>query len=82
MNQPWECPRCHTINAPWLPYCNCKLDTAGSSTSAGTLVMDKFTAGMSIGNDGNLKPGLSDFCPVCGQFHGTFNGWPIHCGTL
>jgi len=22
-NQPWECTRCHKINAPWLPHCYC-----------------------------------------------------------
>lgn len=22
-NQPWECTRCHKINAPWLPSCFC-----------------------------------------------------------
>lgn len=21
--QGWECPRCHKINAPWVPQCNC-----------------------------------------------------------
>ena len=20
----WECPRCHRINAPWMPYCDCE----------------------------------------------------------
>lgn len=20
----WECPRCKQINAPWVPYCDCK----------------------------------------------------------
>lgn len=24
MNSPWECPRCKRINAPYLPYCECK----------------------------------------------------------
>lgn len=24
MNNPWECPRCHRINAPWMPCCSCK----------------------------------------------------------
>lgn len=23
-NQPWECPRCNTIYAPWMPSCTCK----------------------------------------------------------
>ncbi len=22
--QPWECPRCHAINAGWVPRCECK----------------------------------------------------------
>jgi hypothetical protein len=24
--RPWECPRCHQINAWWVPRCNCKPD--------------------------------------------------------
>jgi len=24
MTQPWECPRCHTINAPFNPVCFCR----------------------------------------------------------
>lgn len=27
MSSPWECPRCHTINAPWIPSCSCKPPT-------------------------------------------------------
>lgn len=23
MNQPWECPRCNRINAPWMSFCLC-----------------------------------------------------------
>jgi len=23
---PWECPRCHRINAGWVAYCDCKID--------------------------------------------------------
>lgn len=23
-HEPWECPRCKTINAPWLSQCTCK----------------------------------------------------------
>ena len=22
--KPWECPRCHKINAPWVEYCDCE----------------------------------------------------------
>ncbi len=25
---PWECPRCHTINAGWVAQCTCKPTTA------------------------------------------------------
>lgn len=25
-NQPWECPRCGRINAPFTPSCFCKKD--------------------------------------------------------
>ncbi len=38
MNQPWECTRCHKINAPWLPFSDCKLETGGGSVS---LVMNE-----------------------------------------
>ena len=23
-HEPWECPRCKTVNAPWLSQCTCK----------------------------------------------------------
>lgn len=23
MSKPWECPRCHRINAPSMPFCGC-----------------------------------------------------------
>lgn len=23
-HEPWECPRCKTINAPWVAQCTCK----------------------------------------------------------
>jgi len=25
MNEPWECPRCHTVYAPWVEKCECKM---------------------------------------------------------
>lgn len=31
MNNAWECPRCGTINAPFTPYCHCKMGTASAS---------------------------------------------------
>lgn len=35
----WVCPRCGQVMAPWMPYCNCKLEvtyTKESSTTAPT----------------------------------------------
>jgi hypothetical protein len=29
-NQAWICPRCETINAPFIPRCNCKPNTINS----------------------------------------------------
>ena len=33
--KPWECPRCHRINAPWVERCNCepKQDSASVGPS-------------------------------------------------
>jgi len=25
VRQPWECPRCHAMNAPWVEHCQCGL---------------------------------------------------------
>ena len=25
--QGWECPRCHKVNAPWMPHCTCNQET-------------------------------------------------------
>ena len=27
MNEPWICPRCGTVYAPWVPSCSCKVVT-------------------------------------------------------
>lgn len=27
MNNPWICPRCDRVNAPWVAACNCKSTT-------------------------------------------------------
>ena len=24
MSDPWICPRCKAVNAPWMPQCTCK----------------------------------------------------------
>lgn len=35
----WVCPRCGQVMAPWMPYCNCKIEvkyTKETSTTAPT----------------------------------------------
>lgn len=58
MNQPWECTRCHKINAPWLPFCDCKLETGGGSVSLGVRIYGTGTL-----------PQESDRCLVCNGHH-------------
>ena len=39
LNQPqqgWECPRCHRINAPWLPNCSCESEMISGYISTKT----------------------------------------------
>ncbi len=78
MTQPWECPRCKTINAPWLSHCKCKpnpLNPYGQSSEQfhDTLSLDKFTG------SGHIK---DERCSHCGLNHGTYNGEPVNCQYL
>lgn len=31
MPEPWTCPRCQTVNAPWSAQCSCTPQTIGSA---------------------------------------------------
>jgi hypothetical protein len=60
MSNPWECPRCHRINAPWLPCCDCRVqfintDTKWPKNDSGSLSLD---------------PNFSKKCLICNGFHG------------
>lgn len=58
--QPWECPRCHKINAHWLAQCFCLSDA------------DKQAQGFNqtISNHTIRDATKLDRCLVCNGFHG------------
>lgn len=31
MSEPWVCPRCGQVNAPWIPCCSCKVEYVGDT---------------------------------------------------
>lgn len=37
MNQPWECPRCKKMNAPWMQQCCCSSSTQLPKMNSGHL---------------------------------------------
>lgn len=58
MREPWECPRCHRINAPWNPACFCRKEEETS--------LEKF-----IRDPANQMPIKSiERCMICNGHHG------------
>lgn len=46
----WECHRCGTVWASWMPCCNCKVTITTSASSTGTLAScPKCGAGFYVG---------------------------------
>lgn len=31
MSDPWKCPQCNRVNAPWVPHCDCHLTGTAST---------------------------------------------------
>ncbi len=56
MNSPWECPRCHKINAPHSMQCFCSPQTGYNNIPPTTDPPSQWT--------------IVDRCIVCGAFHG------------
>ncbi len=73
-NQPWECPRCKRMNAPFMPYCECNLKL----NIPAYIHTDTFLPSSYCANDypENIR------CPSCKGLHGMWNGKPIHCNNL
>lgn len=70
MNNPWECPRCNRINAPWTPHCDCSTNHCVSvfGTSSGSLTV----GGIPVENKcQHIPDGFSTSlkCIKCGEFY-------------
>lgn len=65
--QPWECPRCHKINAHWLPQCFC-LSNADKQANGFNQVTSSTPSHFSQGNR----------CSICNGFH----GYDLKCAYL
>lgn len=63
---PWECPRCHKINAGWVPQCFCSLQTCGANFQ------------INFEDTRTQTAHLDNRCYACGNYHG--HGLP--CATL
>lgn len=63
MNQPWECPRCHQMNAPWMPHCNCTL-----ATGSGFAFITSATGGNGGANPEVIYTEVTK-CDICGRHH-------------
>ena len=66
-NQAWECPRCHKINAPITPWCDCKPNYLNPYQPLG----NPYTA-----------PNLNNRCLHCNGYHGIFQGRDLQCVDL
>lgn len=75
-NQPWECPRCKRINAPFNPCCFCQ-PPSGSARA----VIDKLK-NPSISFESLDKYTQNSRCLSCGGHHGIFAGQAIQCMKL
>ena len=66
MNQPWECPRCHRINAGWNPSCFCNPEQQSAFESAFKDICVHQPNGL-------IKPeGYTQYlykCLKCGEFY-------------
>lgn len=39
--KPWECPRCHRINAPWAAQCTCSAEQQPSGQQQAQTGLDR-----------------------------------------
>jgi hypothetical protein len=71
MNQPWECPRCNRMNAPFNPSCFCS--SKDSLTYLETVFSDPNSKQQSNGL-------LIDWrhCSICNSYH----SHGMQCATL
>ena len=65
INQPWECPRCKRINAPFNPACLCQLDDSS--------LLERMMREAKVQQQFN--PGMAAHCLTCGEM---LNGLTKH----
>ena len=83
-NQPWECPRCKRINAPFTPTCFCNPEKGLQGLAREVLErkgQDQFKpmelpAGLPYGYKRTSE------CSNCGGHHGVWNNQPVECINL
>lgn len=58
MTEGWYCPRCHKINAPWVPQCSCGDKNTNWSPDTGRTTSDpwweKVTCSTTAVDDGTV----------------------------
>lgn len=78
-NQPWECPRCKRMNAPFNPTCFCSPENDLSSTEKDLLEKIKKPLFSFDEVDQAIK---NSRCTNCGSYHGIFQGRAVQCVDL
>ncbi len=73
MNQPWECPRCKRMNAPFTPSCFCSPDNKS----------DHLEDSFSYLNGPKIVQYIKESkCTNCNGHHGIYQGRAIQCVNL
>lgn len=67
-NQPWECPRCKRMNAPFNPTCFCSPPAQGNINELEKMLRDPLA-------QQQFNPGWVAHCQDCGQM---LNGLTKH----
>lgn len=79
MSQPWECPRCERINAPFNPACFCSSDkklTEEEKRVLDAVKQPKYNFAQAQDYITNGR------CSNCNGYHGIWNNQPINCADL
>lgn len=73
LNQPWECPRCHKINAPWCPQCFCTEPVSSTALEEWPFVIHENAKNMINKSYPRSLIPTQDYehlkCPICSEYH-------------
>jgi hypothetical protein len=76
---PWECPRCNRINAPFNPTCFCSPENDLNSSEKDLLEKIKKPLYTFDEVENHAK---NSRCSNCNGYHGIFQGRAIQCADL